>query len=487
MKSEAPITPLSEDTDDWNLARQWNSINWAKAEKHVNRLQYRISKAEKEGKHDLVKRLSYLLVHSFYAKALAVRRITTNRGKRTAGVDKVVWDSASDKMRAVLSLTDKGYRSKPLRRIYIPKKSGKLRPLSIPTMYDRAMQALYALALDPIAEVRADPNSYGFRKYRGCQDAQSAIWARTHANCKGTWIVETDIKSCFDQISHKWILDNIPMNKRILKQFLKSGFIFKGQLFPSINGVPQGGIISPIIANMTLDGLERELAEKFPDKGRRPNPVKLIRYADDSVAICRDKDTAEEAKEIMSEFLSPRGLELSEEKTRITHIDDGFDFIGFNFRRYDGHLIVKPAKSSINRFIERMHLLILVEGQTMSQKELICVLNPVIRGWAQYYRYVCSGVVFQTLDNILFWMLWRWAVRRHPNKGKRWIKDRYWHSVGNRSWVFADEEVTLMHLSDVKICRYQQMKQGTNAYLDWNYIQKKKGRGTKHAPESPLP
>ena len=484
MKSIAPITPLSEDVDDWNLARQWNAIDWNKAEKHVNRLQYRISKAEDEGKHDLAKRLSHLLTHSFYAKALAVRRVTTNQGKRTAGVDNVIWKSASEKMKALLSLKDKGYKSSPLKRIYIPKKSGKLRPLSIPTMYDRAMQALYALALDPIAEVRADPNSYGFRRFRGCQDAQCAIWMKTHANTKGEWIVETDIKSCFDQISHKWILDNIPMDKRILKQFLKSGFIFRNTLFPNINGVPQGGIISPIIANMALDGLERELADKFPNRGRRPNPVKLVRYADDSVAICRDKVTAEKVKKVMSDFLAPRGLQLSEEKTRITHIDEGFDFIGFNFRRYNGHLITKPAKSSIKRLVERMHLLILEEGQAMSQTELIRVLNPILRGWSEYYRHVCSGWTFATLDHILFWILWRWAVRRHPRKGKKWIKNRYWHRVGNRSWVFTDGETELFGLRNVKIRRHRKVKEGSNAYLDYWYIQGKKSKRAKSCPKS---
>lgn len=479
MKPDAPITPSSEDTDDRNLARQWNTTDWDKAEKHVNRLQYRISKAKKEGKNDLAKRLSHLLTNSFYAKALAIRRVTTNKGKRTAGVDNVIWTSASDKMKAQLSLDDKGYRSKPLRRIYIPKKSGKLRPLSIPTMYDRATQALHALALDPKAEVGADPNSYGFRKFRGCQDAQRAIWSRTRAGTKGVWIVETDIQSCFDQISHKWILDNIPMDKRILKQFLKAGYIFKEKLFPNYNGVPQGGIISPIIANMTLDGLEKELANKFPSRGPNPNPVKLVRYADDSVAICRDRQTAEQVKDVMSQFLEPRGLKLSEQKTRITHIDDGFDFIGFNFRRYGGHLIIKPSKSSVKRFVEKMHTLILDNGQALSQSELIRVLNPVIRGWSEYFRYVCAGEVFRTMDHVLFWILWRWAVRRHPHKGKRWIKDRYWHVIRGRSWVFTDGETELLSLSKVKIRRYQQVRQGTNAYLDWKYIQEKKGRRTE--------
>lgn len=237
-------TAVSERLSDSKLlAMQWKTIDWKKAEKEVNRLQVRIVKATQEKKWNTVKRLQYLLTHSFHAKALAVRRVTTNKGKKTAGVDGEIWSTPAMKMRAVMSLTDKGYKAKPLRRVYIEKKDKKKkRPLGIPTMYDRAMQALYAIALEPVAETTADTKSFGFRKGRCCQDACEYIFTALSRKVSPEWILEGDIKGCFDNISHEWLVENIPMDKSVLKQFLKAGFIFKGELFPTEDGTPQGGL-----------------------------------------------------------------------------------------------------------------------------------------------------------------------------------------------------------------------------------------------------
>ena len=234
-------TPVSERlSDSKRLSMQWKTIDWKKAEQEVNRLQVRIVKATQEKKWNTVKRLQYLLAHSFYAKALAVRRVTTNKGKKTAGVDGEIWSTPAMKMRAVMSLTDKGYKAKPLRRVYIEKKDKKKkRPLGIPTMYDRAMQALYALALEPVAETTADTKSFGFRKGRCCQDDCEYIFTALSRKVSPEWVLEGDIKGCFDNISHEWLVENIPMDKSILKQFLKAGFIFKGELFPTEDGTPQ--------------------------------------------------------------------------------------------------------------------------------------------------------------------------------------------------------------------------------------------------------
>lgn len=252
-------------SDEAMLSAQWKNIDWHKAEREVNRLQIRIVKATQQKDYNAVKRLQYLLTHSFYAKALAVKRVVTNDGRRTPGVDGVLWNTPAKKMAAVLSLTDKGYRARPLRRVYIEKKDKKKkRPLGIPTMYDRAMQALYALALEPVAETTADGKSFGFRKGRCAQDACEYLFnalSRKHISPK--WVLEGDIKGCFDHISHDWLLANIPMDKNILKQFLKAGFIYQRELFPTEEGTPQGGIISPILANMTLDGIEKKLVERF--------------------------------------------------------------------------------------------------------------------------------------------------------------------------------------------------------------------------------
>jgi RNA-directed DNA polymerase len=281
MVHNAGISTTSEEERPADAigVRQWKDIDFQKAEADVKHLQRRISKAFIDGKTALAKRLSYLLVNSWSAKVLAVRRVSEqNQGRHTPGVDGKLWLTDKQKMDAVNSLNKGRYRAKPLRRIYIPKKNGKLRPLSIPTMYDRAMQALYALALDPIQEATADPNSYGFRIGRSCQDAMGEIQLMMASSKRPEWVLEGDIKGCFDNISHDWMMENIPMDKAILKQFIKSGFVFGERLFPTERGSPQGGVISPILANMVLNGMERIVKENYP----RAN---LTRFADDFVVV----------------------------------------------------------------------------------------------------------------------------------------------------------------------------------------------------------
>jgi len=259
----------------------WGTIAWRKVIQKVLRLQRRIAKAVKVGQWGKVKSLVYLVSKSFYAKLLAVYRITTNTGGNTPGVDNIVWLNDYDKLHAVHNLKTRGYTPKPLRRVYIRKKNGKKRPLSIPCMYDRAMQALFAIALNPIAETTADPNSYGFRKRRSCADAIAQCFNALCQKSAAQWVFEADIKSCFDEISHHWIMDNIPLNKTILRKWLNAGYIENQRLFPTSKGTPQGGIISPTIMNMVLDGMETLLKNRFPRwKGHKVN---FIRYADDCV------------------------------------------------------------------------------------------------------------------------------------------------------------------------------------------------------------
>ena len=321
------------------LAYQWKSIDWKKAEAEVNRLQARIAKATQEKKWNTVKRLQYLLTHSYHAKALAVRKVTTNKGKNTPGMDRELWSTPASKMRGVLTLTDTGYKAKPLRRVYIEKKGKKAkRPLGIPCMYDRAMQALYALALDPVSETTADTKSFGFRKGRCAQDACEYIFTALSRSFSPQWVLEGDIIGCFDHISHDWLIEHIPMDKSVLKQFLKAGFVFQRELFPTDEGTPQGGVISPILANMALDGMQKVLSDRFHTnrlgnvdfRFKNAHKVNLVRYADDFIVTAATKEIAEEAKEIIRDFLQTRGLELSEEKTVITHIDDGFDMLGLD-------------------------------------------------------------------------------------------------------------------------------------------------------------
>ncbi|WP_321416471.1 group II intron reverse transcriptase/maturase [uncultured Methanomethylovorans sp.] len=466
----------------------WNHINWNKVETHINRLQVRITKAVIKGNWNLVKRLSYLLTHSHYAKLLAVRKVIRNKGKRTAGIDGKLWNTPSAKMKAALNLTDKRYKAKPLKRVYIEKYgSSKKRPLGIPSMYDRAMQSLYALALNPIAEATADKRSFGFRKFRSTQDTCSQIFNIMSLKTSAQWILEGDIKSCFDKISHQWLLDNIPMDKSILKQFLKAGFVYDQILFPTDAGTPQGGIISPILANMTLDGIDNLLINKYHRgksgtitfRQKAKHKVNFVRYADDFIVTAKTKGIAEEIKESIKNFLKEKGLELSDEKTLITHIDNGFDFLGWNFRKYKWKLLIKPSKKSIQKITEKISNII-KNGKTWTQEDLIDKLNPIITGWSNYHQGVISKETFSILDNRIWNMLWKWAKRRHPMKSRTWIVNKYWHTKGTRNWVFSTKRNQLKLLSDKKIVRNPQLKLDKNPYLDKDYfIERKFKQGSR--------
>ena len=278
-------------------AAEWYAIDWQAVLHNVRRLQVRIVKAVKEGRWGKVRALQRLLTHSYSGKALAVRRVTENQGKKTPGVDRVIWDTPEKKRQAVHELKRWGYQPQPLRRVYIPKRDGvTMRPLGIPTMNDRAQQALYLLALDPVVETNADRNSYGFRQQRSCADAMEQCFT-TLSQPNPQWILEGDIKSCFDRISHDWLLAHVPMDRAILRKWLKAGYMDKHVLHETMDGTPQGGIISPALANCALDGLERLLKEKFPPRSHLPSLggkfpcVNLIRYADDFIIPGRTKET----------------------------------------------------------------------------------------------------------------------------------------------------------------------------------------------------
>jgi RNA-directed DNA polymerase len=470
-------TSEDEKRTDRILASQWNSIDWNEVILRVNRLQTRIAKATYNENWNLVKRLTYLLTQSYSARLLAVRTITQNRGRRTAGVDGQLWKNASDKMRATLSLTDQQYRAHPLRRIYIPKpgKSTK-RPLSIPTMKDRAMQALYALALQPVAETTADTRSFGFRLFKCAQDASAYAFLCLGKKTSSKWILEGDIKGCFDNIAHSWLKNNIPIDRSILSQFLKSGFIFNGTYYHTDKGAPQGSVISPILANMALDGIEKILLERFPK-----TKVHLIRYADDLLVTAPSKEIAEDVREILGNFLAIRGLELSPEKTLITHIDDGFDFLGWNFRKYKGTLLIKPSQKSIKSITQKLKTTV-SKAKVRTQDELIKTLNPVIRGWTNYHRHIVAKETFKKLDSYLWEITWQWGKRRHPNKGRKWIARKYWHSEGNRNWVFRTKYNKLLKFSDAVILRHAMPKLDANPYLDRNYFLERKDRIKKQTP-----
>lgn len=480
-------TPLAEQPSDKESppgassheAMEWHSIRWHQIHRNVRRLQSRIVKATQEGKWGKVKALQRLLTHSYSGKALAVKRVTENQGKRTPGVDGEIWDTPNKKAQAISRLRQRGYHPQPLRRIYIPKKNGKRRPLGIPAMLCRGMQALYLLALDPIAETLGDPNSYGFRTQRSPADAIDQCFKVLNNAQSAPWILEGDIRACFDKISHEWLLTHIPMDKSILRKWLKAGFIEKRILFPTEEGTPQGAICSPVLANLALDGLERRLQEQYPksNKKSRAAKVNFIRFADDFVITGNSKELLEqEVKPLVEQFMQERGLELSAEKTIITHIDDGFDFLGQHLRKYqqgkEHTLLITPSKKNVKAFLDKVRDTIKANKGATAGK-LIVQLNPMIRGWANYHRHVVSSATFQSIDCAIYHSLWQWAMRRHPKKPRRWIKRKYFHSIGSNNWVFCGEiegkegkaqQVRLFYAASVPIERHIKIKGDANPY-----------------------
>ena len=458
----------------------WQTINWVSCEKEVRKLQVRIVEALKANRIGKVKSLQRILISSFSAKALAVRRVTSNSGGSTAGVDKETWLTPIRRYKAISSLTTRGYKPKPLRRVFIPKKNGKMSPLGIPTIKDRAMQALFLMALEPIAETLADGNSYGFRKYRSCADATDQIYKCLHKKTSAQWVLEGDIKGCFDHISHEWLMENIPMDTQVLQKWLKCGFVDTKQLFPTEEGTPQGGTISPTLMNMTLDGLERLLKERLPTKqyfnGKTHfNKMNFVRYADDFIVTGESPEfLREEVLPIIRDFMTERGLQLSEEKTVITHIDDGFDFLGKNIRKYNGKLLIKPSKQSVGSLLKKVREIV-KSNKSAKQDSLIRQLNPVIRGWVNNQRFVVSAEAFSKIDYQIYNCLWQWAKRRHKKKSRRWIAKKYWHCIGSRNWTFAAEErskkrnkelsyFALEYATDTKIIRFKKIVSNANPF-----------------------
>jgi RNA-directed DNA polymerase len=455
----------------------WDQINWAIVHRRVRGLQIRIAKATRDQDWRRVKALQRFLVNSYSAKALAVKRVTNNDGKRTPGVDGEIWTTPEAKWQAIQRLDSRGLRPQPLRRVYIPKRGSttKKRPLGIPVMIDRAQQALHLQSLEPVAETRADPHSYGFRRNRGTQDAIACVFSLLAQKASASWILEGDIQGCFDNFRHGWLESHIPMDKKVLSGWLKAGYVESGKLFPTEAGTPQGGIASPTIANIALDGLEMVLTERFCSTARSMNRfrVRLVRFADDFIITGNSKELLEcEIKPCVEVFLAERGLELSQEKTKITHISEGFDFLGQNVRKYDGKLLIKPSAKNVKAFLDKVREAIRV-NRSAKQETLIGLLNPMIRGWANYHRHVVAKRAYTAVDHHIWQALWRWARRRHPNKSCGWVRRKYFRTLGHRHWAFAttirgyngESRILALSLaSDTRIDRHVRVKSDANPF-----------------------
>lgn len=440
-----PMKSLRHRTDVNGQRKQlsdWNQINWKKTRKIVNNLRKRIFRARKLGQWKQLRRLQKLLFKSYANLLLALRQITQlNTGKNTAGVDKEVINTPEKRVELVNNW--KEITASPTRRVYIPKPNGKKRPLGIPTIRDRVMQVIVKTTLEPEWESQFEPNSYGFRIGRSCQDAIAQCFNNLVDNPRGarhTWVLDADISGFFDNIAHESILTQIGTHpaRKLIKEWLKAGYIYEGIKNPTDKGTPQGGSISPLLANIGLHGLENLITSIKLPKDKWGNRLKLgfVRYADDFIVTFRDKENLENALIQIKQWLSKRGLEINEEKTRIVHIKDGFNFLGFNLRQYKGKLLIKPQKEKVLKFCREIGRII-SSCATWTQQNLIHKLKPILLGFANYYRGVVSKKTFSYINHRVVMYLYRWAKRRHPNKGKKWVKNRYFHHIEGNDWTFA--------------------------------------------------
>lgn len=439
---------------------EWKNIPWKKVEREVFKLQKRIYQASQQGDRKKVHKLQRLLMTSQAGRQLAVRRVTQdNAGKKTAGVDGVRSLTPRQRMRLSRTLKVDG-RAQPVRRTYLPKPGTmERRPLGIPTMQDRATQALVKLALEPEWEAKFEPNSYGFRPGRSCHDAIEAIFKFVSKGAK--WVLDADIAKCFDRIEHGPLLEKVnttPTLRRQLKAWLSAGMMEGGELFPTPAGTPQGGCISPLLCNIALHGLEEALVQKFlPQRRHGFYMPSLIRYADDFVVLHRDRAVVEQSQRFISEWLKPMGLELKPQKTRIVHTLEphetgpGFDFLGFQIRQFpvgrthsarstNGErlgfkTIIKPSKPSVARHIQKLRQTV-HSYRSAEQDRLIGALAPKIVGWCAYFSTAVCHQVFRKVQGVLFAMLFAWATRRHSGKGKKWVADKYWRHNDGMGWVF---------------------------------------------------
>ncbi len=416
--------------------------NWPRTEQRVRRLQERIFRASREGKWRKMKHLQKLLVTSWSAKMVAIRDVTErSSGRFTPGVDGKVYLTAD--ARNELNHERFDYRThepQPVRRVYIPKPSGRKRPLGIPTIKDRIMQAIVKMAQEPEWEAKFAADSYGFRPGRCCQDAVEAIRQAVRAmKARGyeACVFEADIASCFDQIAHEPLLGRLYLFRGIVRRWLEAGIVELGQYEPTEAGTPQGGVISPLLANVALDGIEGLFAGKWW--------ARVVRYADDFVVVAATKRIAERTIcPAIARFLAARGLELNPEKSGVVELPEGFNFLGFTFRTYEGVLLITPQKEKVQRILQHLKA-ILVANRQARHRDIIILLNPAIRGWTNYYRSCNASKSFNRVDYLLFWKLWRWARRRHPRKPREWVRQKYFQGTNERHWAFGEKRGLQLH------------------------------------------
>ncbi len=452
-----------------DLDALWNSINWKKAEEHLATMQMALAKSAYTNDLGLIEKWQKKIVFSIDAKLLAVRHVCTTAGG--PGVDGIKWTTAREKITAALSLTSKGYHALPARLLLIQSKNGKQRRIHIETYYDRAMQALYSYSLDPVAESWGERKSFAYRKGRSAFDLNEHIKTAFSGFDAPEWVFIGDIRKCYENISHEWIMRHIPMAEYVLYQFLKAGYMFEGKLFPMDEGIGIGCRISPIIANMTLDGLRDYIYSRlFPDSEIDYAEGNLIRYADDIIISARSEESARKIQHIVSDFLSERGLELSPDKTKIINVHEGFTFMSRKYSKRNGKLYAEPSEQAIERF--KSSVKELVDNHKGSQKTLIEKLNRKIEGWATYHKVSEADTAFRHADVFIKAALLAACEKRHPKWSREKILSKYWFKNANGYYYYAlpdKKEVRVKSLSDILLVDYHPVRTNSNPYIDLEY------------------
>ncbi len=433
----------------------WSSVNWRKANRLVRNLRQRIFRASQTGDLKKAHALQKLMLRSYANTLVSVRQVTqVNKGRNTAGVDKLVIKTPAARGRLVDFLcTAQPWRAHPVRRVYIPKANNrrKLRPLGIPTVLDRCLQARVKQALEPFWEARFESSSYGFRPGRSCHDAIGRLFLHARPDRRKKWVVDADIKGAFDAIDQTTLLDAIGSfpGRELIKQWLKAGYMEEGIVHDTPTGTPQGGVVSPLLLNVALHGMEAALGISYDHHGSVQGPRALVKYADDFVVLCETREDAEEVIGILTTWLAQRGLVLSPEKTRIVHLTEGFDFLGFHIQHYKAahtsrwgyKLLITPSKDAIQRVRQKLRTVWLRSYGT-SVRGVLRALNAIIRGWAHYHRTVVARETFNALDTWMTHRAYRYAKRTHPTKSWHWCKQRYWGRLNlarRDHWVFGDK------------------------------------------------
>ncbi|UYP48205.1 hypothetical protein NEF87_004490 [Candidatus Lokiarchaeum ossiferum] len=448
----------------------WSKIDWISVCSYVERLQDRIYIATEKKEFRTVKNLQKLAIRSHYVKLYAIRNVTQlNSGRKTPGIDGITClnnkerESLYEIVKTFSYSSIKSYHPKPVKRIEIPKANGKLRPIGIPTVFDRVIQMLVKIALEPEFEQKFHQNSFGFRPGRCCQDAVEVI-NYTIRYGKGEYILNADITGCFDNIAHSTLLSELHVFKPLVKKWLKAGVLINNRKYGTEKGTPQGGIISPLLTNIALNRLDYLFNRKISYRGKEYQTT-LVRYADDIVILSTSKNFLVRIKDVLAKTLLRQGLTLNTNKTVLIHKSEGFKFLGFHFIQHPYKTLwIQPEKASVQRMLHKLKVLLDSHKQIKSDA-LIYALNKRILGWARYYQYCRINGIFNRMDSIVFRWIWKWCTRRHPRKPRKWLRQRYFKAVNSLNWVFSGDIWSLSYFVDVKRKKYR-WRVGKESYLN---------------------